>query len=51
MIRFTILSYLYTGLDIKHVKDGLIKLKTDPKQGRDSLFQQWIQKKKNWLHK
>ena len=50
MIGFTILSYLYRGLDLKQVKDGLIKLKSDPKQDRDSLLQQWIQENKNWIN-
>lgn len=40
MIGFTIISYLYRGLDLKQVKDGLIKLKSDSKQDRDSLLRQ-----------
>ncbi|CAF2921607.1 unnamed protein product [Rotaria sp. Silwood2] len=49
MIGFTILSYLYRGLDSKQVKNGLIKLKNDPKQDKDSLLQKWVQENKNWI--
>ncbi|CAF3987803.1 unnamed protein product, partial [Rotaria sordida] len=49
MIGFTILSYLYRGLDLQQVKDGLIKLKNDRKQDGDSLLKQWVQENKNWI--
>ncbi|CAF4664694.1 unnamed protein product [Rotaria sp. Silwood2] len=50
MIGFTILSYLYRGLDFKQVKHGLLKLKNDPKQNRDSLLQKWVQENKKWIN-
>ncbi|CAF2238525.1 unnamed protein product [Rotaria magnacalcarata] len=49
MIGFTILSYLYRGLDLEQVKNGLIKLKSDPKQDRDNLLEEWIQTSRNWI--
>ena len=49
MIGFTILSYLYRGLDLKQVKDGLIKLKTDSMQNKDSPLKQWVQENKKWI--
>ncbi|CAF4497659.1 unnamed protein product [Rotaria sp. Silwood2] len=50
MIGFTILSYLYRGLDVKQVKDGLIKLKSDPKQDRDSLLKQIVKENEQWIY-
>ncbi|CAF4456495.1 unnamed protein product [Rotaria sp. Silwood2] len=49
MIGFTILSYLYRGLNFEQVKRGLLNLKNDPKQNRDSVLQKWVQENKKWI--
>ncbi|CAF1198957.1 unnamed protein product [Rotaria sordida] len=49
MIGFTILSYLYRGLDVKQVKQGLINLKNDPNHNGDSLLQKWVKENKKWI--
>ncbi|CAF2090386.1 unnamed protein product [Rotaria magnacalcarata] len=50
MMGFTILSYLYRGLDLKQVKDGLIKLKNDPKHDRDRLLKQLVKENEQWIY-
>ncbi|CAF5008289.1 unnamed protein product, partial [Rotaria sp. Silwood1] len=50
MIGFTILSYLYRGLDLIQVKHGLMRLKSDRKQDKDSLLQKWVQENRNWIN-
>ncbi|CAF1375327.1 unnamed protein product [Adineta ricciae] len=50
MIGFTIISYLYRGLDLSQVKDGLIKLKNDPRQDKDVLLKQWVEENTTWIH-
>ncbi|CAM4943621.1 unnamed protein product [Rotaria socialis] len=49
MIGFTILTYLYRGLNFEQVKRGLLNLKNDPKQNRDSVLQKWVQENKKWI--
>lgn len=49
MIGFTILSYLYRGLDMTQVKNGLIKLKSDPKENVDNVLKQLVEENKQWI--
>ncbi|CAF1395285.1 unnamed protein product [Adineta steineri] len=50
MIGFTVLSYLYRGLDVKQVKDGLVKLKSDPKQDKTALLTQFVEENQLWIN-
>ncbi|CAF1307775.1 unnamed protein product, partial [Rotaria sp. Silwood1] len=50
MIGFTILSYLYRGLDLKQVKDGLIKLKSDQKRDKNMLLQTCVKENEEWIN-
>ena len=50
MIGFTILSYLYRGLDLKQVKDGLVKLKSNHKQDKVDLLRQFVEENKPWIN-
>lgn len=51
MIGFTIISYLYRGLEREEVKSALIKLRSDPKQNKDTLLQNWVEENRNWIEK
>ncbi|CAF2260728.1 unnamed protein product [Rotaria magnacalcarata] len=53
MIGFTILSCLYRGLNLKQIKDGLIKLKMDPKRDKNMLLRTWVKENEefpSWLN-